>query len=418
MTLVRPELLFLVGGILAVSPYVTWFLFGKNPDYVYSVGGIPAAYWVFGYVSFFIGSMKWFPSRRGKVEMSLIHSVVKWRTTELLLILCIGLMIQMYFVISLYGGIPILLFLTGGLDVESVNQTQLESGFGQIGFLFLTLVMLHGLLLIEIIRASTSGAPRPIRIFSLIVIIFLIHLFAGKRQGVFIASFFIYCGLSISVGNPFSAFLRAVGLRVTRARIIAFCFTLTIVLIAVFEITGSLRTQNVPERRGFELFTYVELPLINMEAQSEQTGFMPKRLDLPAIFSSLLPAKIRDEVNLGTNLPTLPEPTAPTGFFGPLQWFGGILIAGVFSFGTGIFCKWLFNKSRSSLTALLCYSQVSWALVSAHTYNHFLNLIFIPLPMLSFLILAWLIDGPISGRSASHRELARTRKSVESFKGT
>ena len=415
-TIVRPELLFLIGGVFGISSYVKWFLFGKNLDYSYSITGIPAVYWVVGYLSFFVGSMKWLPIRVRRVQRPLIGSVDRWRTNGLLVVLLVGLAIQIYLIFSLYGGIPLLLFFSGDLDVESVNQAQLSSGFGQIGFLFVTLILLQGMLLIEIIRANAAGVPRPIRILSLVFFIFLLHLSAGKRQGIFIATAFIVCGLSLSIGNPFAAFLRAIGLQVTRFRVIGFFVAIIAILFAAFEITGSIRTGSESEHQGLELFTYVELPLINLEAQSEQMGLTPNRLDISAIFVTLLPAKIRDEVMRGIRLPTLPEPTAPTGFFGSVQWFGGLTFAALFALLAGLICKWLYVKSRDSLAALLCYSQISWALLSAHTYNHFLNLVFVPLPMGAFLVVAWLVTRHRLNRLGSNPEQSRLSASIEAKK--
>jgi hypothetical protein len=63
----------------------------------------------------------------------------------------------------------------------------------------------------------------------------------------------------------------------------------------------------------------------------------------------------------------------------------------VFMFGVGVTCQYLYVQSARSLFCLLVYSLAAWTLVAAHSYNHFLALIFLPAPVVAFFLLAKLI---------------------------
>jgi len=69
----------------------------------------------------------------------------------------------------------------------------------------------------------------------------------------------------------------------------------------------------------------------------------------------------------------------------------------VFLFVIGVVCKCIYVQSRKSLFCLLAYSQIAWTLVAGHTYNHFLNLVFLPAPLIVFFMITKIVRSERKG---------------------
>lgn len=134
-------------------------------------------------------------------------------------------------------------------------------------------------------------------------------------------------------------------------------------------------------------------PLMNMEKQVEVAGFSGGASEWRGLLDGLLPFKLRGDFRDGQPLPKRPkvERTSPSGFLSLPHWCLGLPWMLVFMFGVGVICQYVYVRSARSLFCLLVYSLAAWTLVAAHSYNHFLALVFLPAPVVAFFPLAKLI---------------------------
>ena len=217
---------------------------------------------------------------------------------------------------------------------------------------------------------------------------------------------FIFTGLAIYYRDPVRALWSAVGL--PGAKLLA-KFLYVLVPAFLILLTGFLGSVRVGGRLGFDwsgmqdLIHYLELPLINFEGQTAIIGFGPHIFNPGGLLIGLLPSKLAAPL-IGSvyQVPFLLEPTLGAGFYGPLLWETGMPGVVVFSFLVGRLSKSFYNRAYSSLFHFLVYCLMSWALFAAHTYNHFLTLIFLYGPAFAFWLFALFL------RSISRKEVPST----------
>lgn len=384
--LVAPEILFLLGTIQALSPYVIWSITGPNIHYNYEITYLPAVIWTVGYTFFWLGT------RLIKTNSTtLFQPLIKISLSSIKLAIwgMISLItVQTVQAIRIYGVLPIYGYITGVTNVTEINDLQSESGFGQLGTLSASLFFLNGLLLILMIKsAEVQKRPRLIFLIALCLEVFSTSM-SGKRQGLIICLTFLACGLSMYFGNPLKPLLKFFHLpngRVVRSLIYSSIVGSFIFLMGFMT---SLRVGSGFQISGIsEIFNYLQYPLINLEAQCGEIGLSPDHHNFLYPLLTLLPYKAAaDFMPFLSELPIRPEPTIGAGFYGQIHWGLGITGVMFYSFVFGLISKYFYKKSSTSLVHLLIYCQIFWTLLAAHTYNHFFTLIFLPIPAILFFV--------------------------------
>jgi oligosaccharide repeat unit polymerase len=398
---VKPEILFLLGTLQALSPYVLWYFLGSNASYHYEITYLPIIIWTVGYIFFWLGTkvIRINPSVQSKLFIKLSLG-----STKLAILGTIALVIvQIVQAVRLYGILPIYGYITGSANVLEVNEIQRESGFGQLGSLTASLFLLNGILLILFIKGFEAKNKPKLFFFLASCVEIFGSLVAGKRQGLLIFITFLLCGLSIQFGNPLKPILKFFALpsnRVVRTVIYSSVIGALVLLIGFLS---SLRMGTGSEVSGIdEILNYLQYPLINLEAQCEEIGLGPYKYNLLYPLLTLLPFKAYETIAPPLNeLPFRPEPTIGAGFYGSIHWGMGLVGIVFYAFIFGMISKFFYKKSSTSLFHLLVYCQISWTLLSAHTYNHFFTLIFLPIPTILFFVFCLLFN-----RTNSHEETA------------
>jgi len=382
--------LFLLGSLQALLPYLLWWIKGPNPLYAYSISYVPVIVWSLGYLAFWIGCEC--IGSRTQVQGNRSISIIPKRLNTAVIVALGICILQLYFYIRLLGNIPLFAFMGEGTSIWEVNDLERNSMSGQGGLLVASLFTLNGLILLMIIQRCKQ--PRSLSLVLLWIAI-LVEIwgssFAGRRQGLFITLSFLAVGLSIYYKRPVQAAIRALGLPDSHLLRTTAVPLLAGLLILTFGIIGSVRIGESPKENEWycadQLIKYMELPLINMEAQCAEAGVGPYQFQLYGATKWFLPSKyvesIDDEI-----APFKPEPTASGGFYGELHWCFGLVGVVGFALIVGALCRFLYNRSLTSHFCLLAYCQICWTLIAAHTYNHFLRSVFIPVPVLIFLVIS------------------------------
>jgi oligosaccharide repeat unit polymerase len=156
-----------------------------------------------------------------------------------------------------------------------------------------------------------------------------------------------------------------------------------------FQLVGmlaSLRTLGQNQRSGLEeVLSYYEYPGMNIEEQCRvANGLGPWEMKPLGMARFLLPFKLLKSEDLFGDYPPTIEPSSPSGFYQLLQWDLGPIGIIMFSLLCGIVTQHVYQHAHRDNAALLTYCLIAWALFSSALYNHFLNLLFLPLPAFLF----------------------------------
>jgi len=393
--LFRPEVIFLCGTCQGLFPYLVWMVGGLNPDYPYDVCYIPAMIYGAGYLAFLGGSLLIRQKSKkahgsGTLDPDLIGKA---------LVFLFGFAaVQFFFAVQAYGGLPLLGYWDGSVDVGEINARQSETGFGQLGLLTLTTFLISAAMLVLIVQ---RGSPRPVlRLLFLgyLILAWLITSMAGKRQGFLMCIFILLAGISVRAVNPIQTILRLLGIaepfaRARLTRILAILLGILFVLVYVGTM-GALRTGAGKFAIGISGITlYMEVPLINFEYQCGLVALGPYIFSIPDLLLGLLPYRLIELLGGGTGREEIlyPEPTASAGIYGPLHFYAGLWGCLIFAFLLGVFCKFAYVRARNNDLFLLIYAQCSWALFVAHSFNLFLILLYIPAPLVAFTCFYWVV---------------------------
>jgi oligosaccharide repeat unit polymerase len=389
----KPEILFLIGTLQALSPYIIWSFYGLNKSYSYTTTYIPVIIWTTGYLSFWFGTK--FIKNTELFQSNLLQQV-NWNRFNFVLLLTLMLScICIAQSILLYGGIPLAQYASNTVTVGDINEIQKDATAGQLGFLSSLLFFLNSLILLLIIRDFDSGKKHTLVLFAAAFIEVFGGLMAGKRQSLLITSLFVLCGLSLRYSNPLEAIMTMINIpsnKLIRFSVLAIMASLFVWMMGSMF---ALRTGNINSdySGANEIMTYLEFPLINLESQCEIIGFGFTQNNFFYPFNGLLPyGMTQDFLSSTSSLPRYPEPTAGAGFYGALHWGLGINGTIFFSFISGMISKFFYNRSSHNIFYLLAYCQITWTLISAHTYNHFLTLLFIPVPVFVLLLFSKTLD--------------------------
>jgi hypothetical protein len=185
-----PEVLFLLGTLQALSPYILWYVQGPNDVYIYKISYLPSFIWIVGYLFFLLGT-RFFKYKRYNITPTII-SITFNNLNRITFVVSALIVIQIIGIIQSYGFLPILEFFSGNVNINDVIAKSIETGLGQLGAFFVSLFFLNGLLLSIVIKAVESNKKLPwFFVFNLLVAIFG-TLITGKRQGLFILLFFLF----------------------------------------------------------------------------------------------------------------------------------------------------------------------------------------------------------------------------------
>jgi hypothetical protein len=136
---------------------------------------------------------------------------------------------------------------------------------------------------------------------------------------------------------------------------------------------------------GQQVLATFQIGLINLETQVAEAGYGPKRWDVLRLTQYMVPDRVLRHISrFSEEAPPHAEPTASAGFYGDLHWNTGMPGVILFSIFAGWLSKYFYLRARSSLYHLITYSLMSWTLIAAHSYNHFLHLNFLILPSILY----------------------------------
>lgn len=393
--LVAPSNLLFLGLGQALIPYIYWELYGLNESYSYDVSYGPLLIIIVGFLFFWLGSRPnsfWFGSRTYSFKSSEVGFLIATKRLRLITyITLVAIIIQLLYAIKLYGGIPMLMYITSEFNVQDLNTAQTQSGFGQLGFLLLTTFFLNGLILSHMI----SGLKKSSNFFSITLILLLFEIFLaafmGKRQGIMIALTFYCVGLCIVFGSPIAFLLNSLKIKSYKNREALTVLIIIFFIIFIFGIIGSLRNNETSFAFSDalrEVIRYYELPLINLENLYEITGLGWYDLNFMTLFIGIVPYKILVDLDVFSNQLIPTEPTAGFGFFGGIIISFGIFGVIIMSFAYGKIAAFFYARANRSLFFLLVYCQMAWTLIASHSYNFMLSAHFLWAPAVLFFLLS------------------------------
>src|SRR3984893_7392355 len=181
-TLFRPDVLFAITTVQALSPYlfwrVGWGLSLTHDNLTY----FPVAIWIVGCVSFIAGARLMHREMPAEPHYSLTgaHSQIK----IVLLVLLVFILVQAVWITKVYGTLPILSYLRqdGKINIVTANELQDSSAMGQIGLFDLSLSWLNGILLLLLLVHVENKKKLSFLIVMALLFVIAGNLINGKRQ--------------------------------------------------------------------------------------------------------------------------------------------------------------------------------------------------------------------------------------------
>jgi len=386
----RPDVMFGLALVQGLLPYVLWWSgLDKAPESS-SFTYLPVLIWFIAYAAFLLGTAT---AKARHVATQYSIAPFSRSVTVFVWTMAILLIVQLIAVTAVYGTLPILSFLRhdGLLNIDDVNTMQEASGFGQIGLLITSNVVFNGALLLRLLCHLDAKRRLSLSTAGFLLLSVLSALYDGKRQGLMITVVYLACGLSLYCGSPALAVSRLLRLPRGTRLVTPVLFILTLLgLVGVVGFVSGARNQGARGRSGTaELIAYLEYPLLNLERQTQDSGLGPYSFDVFYPVLTLVPFKFQH--SLGQSLiPAPPKlvPSSPSSFFERLQWGWGPIGIALFCFAAGAITMRLYYRIRVNVGALLIYCLCAYALFSAYAYNHFLNLVFLPIPAVIFAVCA------------------------------
>jgi oligosaccharide repeat unit polymerase len=167
-----------------------------------------------------------------------------------------------------------------------------------------------------------------------------------------------------------------------------------VLAVIFFVVVGSLRNGAEISSGFYQISQYLQFPLINLEWQIAEFGFFWGQSNWFPLISGMIPHKLLASSDISQSMAqlvfgfTYPEPGIGAGYFGPAHLALGLTGVIVYGFFTGLVSAFFYSKSQISVVWIVPYSFFIWPLISAHSYNHFLTLLFFPAPLLISLALS------------------------------
>ncbi len=397
IVLFRPVIMFGVGVFQALVPYVLWqFGFGVTQvgmDLTY----LPIVLWGIASISFVIGTI--FGTALPRTESGRFELKAEENLIPVLAAVCaVGLLLQVGLQISVYGTLPLLSYIRGDgqIDVGTANLLEAGSGMGQIGALAVSCFLMNGMLLTLLIVQHRTGRSMLRYFIPCVAIALIANMVNGKRQGVLVLLFYILCGLGISGGGLLRSVSAVLFQRRSRWLAGGILVVVGCVFYWAFGYLSISRTQGVGGRdSGDEVVSYLEFPTLNLESQCAQAGGLgPVEFNLFYPLLHLLPYKWVDSTEV--ELPRHLIPSSPAGLMEQSQWTWGPIGVAIYCFLLGVFAQWLYLRATSSLSCLLVYCQVAYALFMCNSYNHIASLVFFALPSAAYWMYAMIVEDKTS----------------------
>lgn len=377
--IINPVILITLGSLLGMSPA----LVGKDTFIHYkSFREIGEDYtnklyllYILGIISFSIGYIfsKYFIKKK---QNKFKYNKVK-RKTIVIFVCLLGLVLLIN--IKQYGGIPLLNILRG-MNISRVNQIQAEQNSGIFGIqvmLVYTLIILF--LPFQLQKIKGVKKLKKLYIIHLGIILFAIT-YTGKRQFIFIVltTIFSYLWLFLVNNNE-----KRLIMKVKKS-----FNNFLIISLILFSSIGVIRER----KKGFQvssiikpIASYASLPYMNLSniiKKSEENPYKDSMLALKDTILGGFPSKFRMENKSLKIIPRV-EKTSPNTVYGAIFWnfrYKGII---AFMLLLGIVIGRIYRKAiNNDEKYMTIYSLTVWPLLSIHTYNHFLNLMYWVLPVL------------------------------------
>lgn len=379
LRLLRPDVLFLLGTLQALAPFL-FYRAGLLPELtIFHVNYLAALIWTLGYASFWIGTRliprQAIPSERPDVPIS-------FRTMKLCLaLLSFAGLLEIVGLTRVYGGVPLLMFAKGTASVNETNRAEAASGFGQIGAAFLTSSMIFSALSLLAIKARLYRRSLALWIILPALVATTLIIFNGKRQGLVMYIVIVAVAATLAMGSPFRTLDAIIGRRKFSGLSTLVGCVLIIVIFLAFASFASLRNNGAEGSTTAEVGAYYVYPMMGLSGLCNEAGFGPFEFKPLGLLKSFIPAKLSPPSSwIGTEIPRF-EPTAGEAFYDRLQWDIGLPGLILFPLLCGAFSQWMYYLAFRRYAALLTYSFVAWSLFSAAIYNHFLELMFFPVPV-------------------------------------
>jgi oligosaccharide repeat unit polymerase len=413
--LFRPDVLFTITAIQALSPYLFWRLGWGVPLTHDNLTYLPVPIWIVGCISFVIGTR--FMYRELPHEPNYVLTGARNQISFMLIVLLAFILVQAVLITRVYGTLPILSYLRqdGKINIVTANQLQDESAMGQIGLFDLSMSWLNGILLLLLLVHVENKKKLSFLIVMALLFVIAGNLINGKRQGLVRAMVYLTCGLSLYSSRMSVVLTRL--LPIPRNKfVISLCLVVFLTgVVYSFGYVALIRNQGEFDRDALsELTVYQEYPLLNLEAQCRDAGLGPYQFNFFYPFQRLVPYKLMHAIDF-TQLdpPVRVEPSAPAGFYEDIQWsLGPIGVIG-FSFFTGMLGTYFYSRALDSPPHLLIYCQMAYNLFVSHSFNEFLILAYFPGVLTFFIICAPLnIMDRKSARAALSRPLLILRRTT------
>ncbi len=380
--LLRPDLLFLLGTLQGLLPYLL-LATGAAPEVTFfQLSYYPLAIWSIGYVSFWVGTrlIPQFSSPAVPRDVPVSLPVLK---AALLVLVSLSLL-EMVLLAKVYGGIPLLMFASGAASVTDTNSAEASSGFGLVGLATLILSLLVMVMVLLILKSRQTGRPAAKWIAFSAPVAVLLCVFNGKRQGLFM--YLLIGGTMLALKPSRTGAAAPFSIRPRRTARTLLTIGGALLVLPLIAGLANFRNNGRTEQSGLqELGAYYLFPTMNLSLQCIQSGgFGPYQFKPLGVFASLMPAKLNVPGGMLGSDPPRVERTSPNGFYERLQWDTGLWGIVLFPFACGAFCQLMYSLAARRYAALLTYGFATWALFSSPLYNHFLNLLFFPLPAAIF----------------------------------
>jgi oligosaccharide repeat unit polymerase len=372
---INPIFLFLIGSFIGILPgllktnevFLRYGSFERNNEIflVYLIGFL---FFVFGYLSIFLK----YKRIKYKIEKP------KYKTIIILLsILTVILLVN----INSYGGIPLIMIFKGR-NISHINKVQKQSSipgiYGLQNMIIYALIILMQRLIIYLKNIKKSRFKKLLWIHLFLLVFSATY--SGKRQMIFIllTSTLSFMWIYITLNKDI------IEIKKFKKK----ALFILLLSISLFIIIGLVRTDvsNINFKNLFDpILDYASFPYINLNRIINLSSTNSYRFSLNAFsdtFLSGLPSLFNVNYKTIENIPLL-EKTSPSTVYGIIFWNFGYIGVSLFMYIIGLFIGYIYRKAISNNKLFMSiYSLCVWPLLSIHTYNHFLNTMFLFFPII------------------------------------
>lgn len=367
-TIINPIFLFLIGSVIGLLPKLAGEnVFDKYNSFSKIKSSVILIY-VCGLIFFSLGV---FFSRYIVKKRKKIFNFNKVKRKLLVLVLLI-LVTLVLINIKNYGGIPLLKIIKGR-NISFVNQVQRQQSNGIYGLkvliTYMAIILFLPLNLLRILKIKRMSL-----LFksSLTILIFSIS-YTGKRQFIFIFITIICTYNYIFFLNNYPQKLKKIKKVIIKIIIIGLIF-----FTGVGQIRGGNNVLNLKEAIN-PIVSYASLPYMNLTSIASKQNFNPYKNTVKAFKDTIFqgfPYKFRGENQSIDIIPKI-EKTSPNTLYGEIFWNFGYLGVFFFTMFLGLINGYIFRRAMNNEEKYITiYSLSVWPLISIHTYNHFLNLMY------------------------------------------